>query len=275
MRVLAWNIGWNSGPQKIEAVAAAVDAMAPDIAFFSEWSPLPTRTIAGGRLRSNACHALGDLLRDGGLAHQSHEHVSNRGGKDAGWRQNYWGILSASRAPIEKVDTVPPLDGAGSWLEVMLESGVSVVGLRQLAWDGHDLPIRRAHWTWMVEQFDRLKDTPSIVIGDFNTEMPAVGGPRRTAFGDDLLWSMTDERGWRDPFDVVGLPKGPTYWKSVNGKRLDYAFLSPALIATTTGIEAVTELDGRRISGPARDALGEPTHRLADHAPLVLDLALD
>lgn len=91
MRVMAWNTGWNVSPAKVNAQTDAVAELNPDVAFFSEWSPSPTRTISGGRTRGSGGHTRGPALQAKGLVHQCQQHVLDYAGDGRDWRKLYWG----------------------------------------------------------------------------------------------------------------------------------------------------------------------------------------
>lgn len=274
MRVLAWNTGWNVSAGAVTAQTEAVARLAPDVAFFSEWSPQRDRVTSAGTTRSSGGHLRGPALANIGLSHQCHEHVSERAGDSRAWAGAYWGVLAVAKTPIRKTLLTPPFSAPGSWLEVTHEdTGLVLVGVRVPAWDGRELHLRRELWLWMVEQFDRLAGTSAIVAGDFNTETSYASKSRDAAFGGDLLRSLSRERGWRDPYAETESSPQPTFWHRASCRRIDHAFVSPAFQGTIDSVEAVTEAEGIVLSGPARDAEGRSRRRLADHAPLVIDVS--
>lgn len=168
---------------------------------------------------------------------------------------------------------MPPLSDPGSWLEVTHEeSGLTLVGVRMQAWEGKDIHRRREFWEWMIEQFQRLESTPTIVLGDFNTEMSYGSPAKAKRFGGDLLRSLTREHGWRDPYDATRKGKQPTFWQNHASRRLDYAFVSPVFAGTIDAVDAPTQVGDLVTSGPSRNESGERRGRLADHAPLVVDV---
>ena len=67
MRVLAWNIGRPS-PTTLRRQVDAVMALDPDVAFFSEWSPLQFRRNSAGVQTANTCHAIGPMLAESGFS---------------------------------------------------------------------------------------------------------------------------------------------------------------------------------------------------------------
>ena len=181
--------------------------------------------------------------------------------------------MRASREPITKTVLLPPLHAPGSWLEVTHErSGLTLVGLRMPAWEGRSIYRRRELWEWMFEQFGRLASTPAVVMGDFNTEMHYPSESRAQTYGGDLLRSLTREHGWRDPYDATRTTKQPTFWHR-SSRRIDYALVSPAFDGSIDAIDAPTEVGDLVTSGPSRTEDGEPRGRLADHAPLVIEVS--
>ncbi len=272
MRIVAWNSGWNVSAGVVRSQTAAVAALDADVAFFSEWSPLRDRVTSAGTARSSSGHLRGGELAEVGLCHQRQEHVSDRAGDGRQWSGAYWGILAASRTPIAKTPLTPPLHAPGSWLEVTHEdTGLALVGVRMPAWEGNQMHRRRELWEWMIEQFQRLESTPAIVMGDFNTEMTYGSPSKAQRYGGDLLRSLTREHGWRDPYDATRSAKQPTFWHR-SSRRIDYALVSPAFAGTIDAVDAPTEVGDLVVSGPARTERGERRGRLADHAPLVVDV---
>lgn len=273
MRILAWNTGWNVSAGVVKMQTEAVARLDADVAFFSEWSPLRDRVTGAGTVRSSSGHLRADELAEAGLPYQCYEHVSERAGDGRAWSGAYWGVLAAATSPIHKTLLTPPLHAPGSWLELTHErSGLTLVGVRLPAWDGKDTYLRRELWLWMVEQFDRLATVPTVVLGDFNTESEYGSSAREVQFGGDLLRSVTRERGWRDPYVATGTAPEPTFWHRSSARRIDHAMVSPAFQGSIDAIHAPTQVEHLVVSGPARDENGEPRRRLADHAPLVIDV---
>ncbi len=86
MRVLAWNTHWNSSVTTLEDQCDAAVDLGAEIAFFSEWSPSPSRQSNGVGRRSNG-YLRGPALATRGLPHLAQEHVSDRSGDGKGWSQ--------------------------------------------------------------------------------------------------------------------------------------------------------------------------------------------
>lgn len=267
MRVLAWNTSWNCGPDKIERQVDAVDALEVDVAFFSEWSPLPTRTTTSGKTIANNHHVRTAELDRVGLTHHVHDHASDYADRTDGvWTRQHWGVLGASRKPIRKVPTDNPTFAPGSWLEVESESSdLRLVGVRLPAWDGSDMSLRREFWQWMIEQFGRLRDTPTIALGDFNTETSYPSTRAARSHGADLLQSLTDDLGWTDVASATGQATPTFTRKNGRASRIDYAFASPALSTTPTAFAAPTTVGAHHLVG--EKALSP----LADHTPIIVE----
>lgn len=278
MRILAWNTTWNISEETVEKQTAAVAALGVDVAFFSEWSPSPTRDIGGGKKRRSAGHIRGGTLATVGLKHQCQEHVSDRLPDGQAWSKLYWGVLAASRTPISKVEIDPPLYAPGTWLEIRHEhTNLTIVGVRVPAWSSRDLqPLRRSYWQWMLEQFDRLQRTPAIVLGDFNTETThRPGSAQQKRQGADLLLSLTTERGWRDAVKESAGRSVPTYIRN-NGRasRVDYAFISPGFtdrVQEATSPDSVDEQILLRSPGSRKT---DKASGLSDHAPVMVDIEM-
>lgn len=268
MRVMAWNTNWNISAETLGAQCDATALLGPELAFFSEWSPSPTRTTSSGERRSNG-HLRGPALAERGYEHLAHEHVSDRAHDGRNWSIQYWGILAASRSPIAKVDVDVPLFAPGTWLEVRHhDSGFTFVGVRMVAWQ--EQRRRKDYWSWMLEQFERLSASPAVVIGDFNTELTAGDGSSPGRAQAKLLSTMA-ELGWRDA-DSSATP-APTHIRN-NGApaRLDYALVSPAA-GPAVHSRAVTQIDGVRLLRiPAVGGVAAVAG-LSDHAPVIAELA--
>ena len=269
MRVLAWNIGRPS-PTTLRRQVDAVMALDPDVAFFSEWSPLQFRRNSAGVQTANTCHAIGPMLAESGFVHQCHEHVSDRLADGQPWYKPYWGVLGVSKAPITSAPTAPHLKGAGTWLEITHHgSGLRLVGARQMAWDGKQIGERRIHWEWMYEQFRRLSDIPALVMGDLNTEPSYSSTGKTRRMGADLMSRVHDDLHWSDPRG--GDAAEPTYFGRASWRALDHAFVSPA-VDHGCRFETALIANGVCLAGPARSPLGERLPRLSDHAPIIVDI---
>lgn len=268
MRVLAWNTSWNCGAERIARQNQAVREMAPDVAFFSEWSPRPSRTTSTGKAIRHSHHLRDEGLHEIGLVHQAHEHASDYEGRaDGSWASLHWGILASSNTPISKAPVDNPTFAPGTWLEVQHEqSGLTLVSVRVPAWEGRRTALRRELWTWMLEQFERLRDTPALVLGDFNTEA-AYGSVRdEQTHGADLLGSVTDSLSWTDLAACNGAAEPTFARKDGRTARIDYAFASPALPSAAIEFSAPTTIGRHHLVGERESA------PLSDHTPVVLDV---
>ena len=273
MRVVAWNTGWNVSERVVRRQAEAVVSLGADVTFFSEWSPQKDRVTSAGEIRSSSGHLRGAEMARIGLPHQQHEHLSDRRDDGLAWSGAFWGVLAASRRPITKKLRMPPLFAPGYWLEVAHEdSGLTLVGVRMPAWDGRRVHLRRELWIWMLQQFDRLASTPTIVLGDFNTERAYPSPSTDFKYCGDLLRSVTAVRGWKDPYAVIGTSEQPTFWHRQSCRRIDHALVSPAFKGSIDRIDAPTSVGALVLSGPSRADDGHQRGRLSDHAPLVIDV---
>jgi len=193
--------------------------------------------------------------------------VSDYAGSGEKWSTAFWGVLAAARSPITKHDVLPPLYAPGSWLEVRHHgSGLTAVGVRVPAWERQVL--RRTFWEWMLQQFDRLRSVPTVVMGDFNTEARVESPSSDRRSGRDLLRSVTVDHGWRCPFELTGTALQPTYWHG-RPKRLDHCFVSPPLAESVRTVGSPASVGDITLAGPAgRSAL-------SDHSPIVIDISTD
>lgn len=263
-----WNTSWNCSAERIARQNEAVRELAPDVAFFSEWSPVGERTTSGGKTIRNSHHLRSEGLSDIGLVHQVHEHVSGYADRtDGEWARLHWGILAASTSPIRKAPTDNPNFAPGTWLEVHHDhSGLTLVSVRMPAWEGPEVDRRRDLWTWMLEQFDRLRSTPAVVMGDFNTETSYRSQRTARLHGADLMHSLTAELSWSDIAAATG-HASPTYASNTGRTaRLDYAFASPALADRTLGFAAPTTVGAHHLVGK------KASSPLSDHTPVIVDM---
>lgn len=268
MRVMAWNSNWNVSTSTIEEQCDVTAAIHPDLAFFSEWSPLPVRQMGSGERSSNG-YLRGPALAERGFRYLAQEHVADHANDGQEWSQKYWGILAASTSPITKVDVDLPTYAPGTWLEAHHEaSGVTFVGVRMLAWEQQRL--RRDFWEWMLTQFERLATTPAVVLGDFNTELSANAKAKGRGPAV-LMHRLTADLGWRDAC-AAGDPADTHIRNSGKRVRLDYAFASPALRSAISGASPEV-LDGRRLLRVPKSKIAPGAPGLSDHAPLIVDLS--
>lgn len=204
MRVLSWNVNHRAARRRIPAwIAGGIGAHNPDVVILTEYVVGPDHD----RLLADL-HALD-------LAHVS---VSDRVS-----RQNQ--LLIATREPHRRGETVAPTDHPAippNALHVVLaDSGLHVVGFRMPAFEGKERPLKRLTWEWLVRVAGDLLDKPAVIAGDFNT---AVGDPVSTC--GDCMDALTNE-GWQ----LMHPPTGYSWQhsKSGTGRKIDHAFLSPAL----------------------------------------------
>ncbi|MCC5953689.1 MAG: endonuclease/exonuclease/phosphatase family protein [Acidimicrobiia bacterium] len=279
MRVMAWNTNWNVSKSIVERQTAAVVDLAPDVAFFSEWSPSPTRTTSSGVVRTSWSHLRGPTLAEKGFVHQCHQHALDYADDERDWRNPFWGVLGVSREPIVKVNTEPPLFAPGIWLEVTHPStGLTLVGARLTAWQekGRNKGLRRAAWSWMAEQFDRLAEVPAVVLGDFNTELRYRSEGLQRARGGDIFRSITRDRGWVDAFDAAEAAKTDTHVRNNGvGSRLDYAFVSPPAAGLVASAAAPEEAGEHRLLRRPATKKRPKQPGLSDHTPVMVDLVTD
>ena len=141
-------------------------------------------------------------------------------------------------------------------LQVRLPNeGIDILGLRVPDYS-KDPRTKRACWDWVIDTANSLKDRPSVLIGDFNTD-PKYSKSRC----GDCFGKLTDA-GWQ----LASPPPGGSYW-SLNGHsvRIDHAFVSRHF--TIAAAAYVSESHGHIFAGNAPDVF-------SDHAALSIDMRL-
>ena len=113
--------------------------------------------------------------------------------------------------------------------------------------------LRRAYWDWLEAFAREGRGTPTVMIGDFNTDPDYP----RARCGD--RFAALQEAGWIHAAPAAGA----SYWTSRGkGVRIDHAFATPHFAVKNT--QYVREAGGYEIVG-SREAL-------SDHAVLIVDL---
>jgi exonuclease III len=124
------------------------------------------------------------------------------------------------RGPVD-IPWVP-----GNVLHVLLnDTRFHVVGFRMPAFEKEERRFKRPTWEWLREQAGRIVEAPAVIAGDFNTAL----GDSHAGCGDCIEALESD--GWK-----YTIPASGHSWSNGRGqtkRRIDYAFLSPALVAST------------------------------------------
>jgi exonuclease III len=200
MRLLSWNILHGGGSRR-QAIAAAINALAPDVVILQE-----VRVFDG-----RGPDPLVEGLADGGLEEQVSSPVVGR--------EN--GILIASRWPFRAT----PLAQDPSQPVHMLQAELpwSRDGAEQEEGEADSLrlvAVRFPQKEAQVPLFEALlslpdpwRKEPSVLIGDFNCGIPFADSDTRT-FACTHLFQALLQQGWVDA------------WRARNGKAREFSWIS-------------------------------------------------
>lgn len=237
MVLITWNVNHRARPKPVPAlVAEAIASLRPDVAVLTEYVPGPSHM------------AFLEGLAFIGLEHAL---VSPQAPKENQ-------VLVASRSPMEagtiKAPHIAP-SVPSNVLHVQLTlAGLEILGVRIPDY-GKQLPIKRQCWDWIITTAKELRERPSVILGDFNTD------PKYplAKCGDRI--SMLANDGWEHavPLD------GASYWTlRGQGVRIDHAFVSRHFAVRCA----------RYVSRNGPYALGGRNGKaLSDHAALLVDIA--
>lgn len=236
MRLLAWNLNHRAARRQIPAwISQATAEASPDVAIFTEY-------VEG------ADHGLFlSALKSDGLGYFT---ISERP-----QRQNQ--VLIASREPHVRHHVKDPgihQSVPSNILHVQLDSGTQVLGFRMPAYEKKDAHLKRPTWTWLLEMASRLRQTKSLIAGDFNT----APGDSSDYCGDCLTELI--RLGW-----IHAQPESGYSWRRKPGgeRKIDHAFLSPSFEV----IRATYSWSFHDLSpDAAKGVVGRP-----DHAMLLVD----
>jgi exonuclease III len=235
MKILAWNIR-HGGGSRVEAIASAIAAHAPDIAVLTEF-----RAAAGVDLRRLlATHGYRHLLAPPLAPRQNGVAIASR-----------WRLVASSRS-------TPSAVPAHRWLE----ADVPRLRLSVGAFYGPLEDVPYAEWWTSVRQVmaDRVS-TPFVLAGDFNTGLSVVDAPRDPFYCADHFQALQD-LGMTDAWRRENPDMREYSWYSrrggrdLNGFRLDHILASPPL--------------AKRITS-ARYSHAERQASTSDHSILIVD----
>jgi hypothetical protein len=159
MRVATWNLNNRAGTRRFrpEAAGAAMSLNA-DVLVFTEFFP---RGHKDQFLRT---------LADAGWSHQ-------RLSQDTGGKANR--VLVVSKVPLEPLPIeLPTFDGQfpANLLCTFLPSlGISLIGVRVPTYVGKAAPMTLRSWEWLEATTAKLRNTPSVLLGDLNVSTTSSG----------------------------------------------------------------------------------------------------
>jgi exonuclease III len=185
---------------------------------------------------------------------------------DHGWTSSHWtdpplgknGMLVAARSPIRVPVTDPPApDFPHRWIEADLpEIGLSVVGVHVP--DDSRRTDKKAFWKGLLSVARERRDTPLVIIGDFNTGRHRIDEKGAT-FACTASMGTLASLGYIDTWRHLHPDEREFSWYSHggNGFRIDHAFIAPPLHDRLASAWFSHE---QRIAG------------LSDHSPLLVGL---
>jgi endonuclease/exonuclease/phosphatase family metal-dependent hydrolase len=240
MRLMTWNVNHRAKakaiPPKMPKIIASLQ---PDLIVLTEY-------VHGESRRSFLAQ-----LAAGGLRHWLTSRVALRG-------ENH--VLVASRTPIVhggiEAPAIAPSVPSNALHVILPHEGIEIVGLRVPDYS-KQRTIKRACWDWIVEMARAIKDRPSVVLGDFNTDPKYPP----SSCGDCI--NAVVAIGWQ----LASPTDGGSYWSLKNGSpcRIDHAFVSSHFTVIDT--KYVTEFEGQKFVGVGPKAI-------SDHAILAIDVEL-
>ena len=178
LRILAWNLNHRARqkaiPPRLVEVIAALDV---DVIVLNEYVHGEKRV------------AFLAELADRGYPYYKVSQVTPVG-------ENH--VLIASRSHVEHGSIqAPPIEKSipSNFLHIVLpQNGCEIVGLRIPEYS--DRPkIKRACWNWIIGTASTLKERPSVMIGDFNTDPDDPSASPRIASRS----SRVTAGNWRHP----------------------------------------------------------------------------
>lgn len=245
MRIVAWNIRAGGGV-RAAAIGAQLGRWEADVVALSEFRATPPSRV------------LAAALTAVGLPHQLTTADPRRPETNA--------LLVAARWPLRRVRLSAQPAEPCRWLATVIEvPRPVVVGVMHVPnrVSGRKYPFLDA----VLACARRWRRGPALLVGDTNSgrrgideEVPAFNA-REEGWIDALAGC-----GWLDAFRHLRPDARAYTWYSPNGRngfRLDQAFVNAALLTRLQGVEYVW--------GGARH--GARSHRLSDHAALLVDLA--
>lgn len=238
MKLLTWNINHRTFNRKIPYhMAKAIASLTPDVIVLTEYVP-----------GSSHQRFIEQLDSYGFPYHVMSKRVL---------KENQ--VFIAANTTLECGKILAPTNIEKSVpsnvLHVHLpQKDFEILGLRVPDY-GNKLKIKRKNWDWIMKVAAENKDSPFVIMGDFNTDpeyKPAKCG--------DRINQLVDE-GWQH-----AMPKsGSSYWdiKNGNGKRLDHAFISRHFDVLDANY--ISESGSYIFAGKKSDAM-------SDHAVLLVEI---
>lgn len=152
MRVATWNLDNRAGTRRFRPDSAdAAMSLDADVLVFNEFFPRGHEADFRSRL-TNAGWNHQRLSPDTG-------EVANR-------------VLVVSKVPLEPLAIeLPSFDGQfpANLLCTFLPSlGISLIGVRVPAYTREYVPMILRSWEWLEATAAKLRNTPSVILGDFN-----------------------------------------------------------------------------------------------------------
>ena len=239
MLIATWNLNNRVGKVKFrpEAVNAAI-ALNADVLVFNEFFP------------------------------QEHEELFRSTLADAGWNNQLMSpdsgeianrVLIAAKVPLEPMALEQPTfdhQFSANLLCAFLPShGISLIGVRVPAYSGVTAPMLLRSWDWLEEAAKKLRNTPSVILGDLNCSTTAT----RSKGGEHFRRILGD--GWHR-----AAPLGEASYFGHGGVR--------TAIDHIIGTNHCVFSDSAYIQESSGFALAGRPNAISDHAALVCRVSL-
>ena len=236
MIIITWNVNHRAVEKKIPPLMAdALASLNPDVIVLTEFVP--------GKSRDKFFTDL-----------NSHGYVHTRMSSFTP-KENH--LLIASRHFLNdgniKAPPIAPSVPSNALHVYLPTQNINILGLRIPDYSKKPF-IKRKCWEWILETTEKVKESPFIFLGDFNTD------PNYTKVRCGDRFNILIKQGWQNATPS----EGASYWSPIgNGVRIDHAFTSNHLLIKKTQF---IKQSGQYVF------VGKDPEALSDHAILMVDL---
>lgn len=233
LRLVNWNMNHRTSAKRIPpGLVDAVWSLGPDVAVLTEYVPGPSHP---GLVSALEAYGLTCRLSGPNPGH-NHILIAARGG--------------VAQGHLRGPDRFPAFPSNVLHVE-LADPKFDVLGLRIPV--GKKTDTKPICWDWIIGAAEQLRNRPSVLVGDFNTD---PGNPRARC--RDRIAKLT-EQGWQ----LVIPSAGASYWGPKGREaRIDYAFASRSVRAHVS--DYVTSSGSFVFAGPG-------PRGASDHAVFVMD----